>query len=132
MVSGRCSNRVMAAPTHLLYVDQAGASSKQSPKVRRCPCRMAVQHLPMGYWPMCACRSTTDGRLPLMTKASGTKHISRTVDPEPRARRLFNFLKPKATLPRLRSSVPTIRHGAGKIRQMPPLDEPFAAPQIRL
>ena len=76
---------------------------------------------------------TTDGRLPFVFEASGTEtHFTNGYDPEPRARRLFNFPKP-ATLAAILEvrgeDHPTWR---GKIRHLPPLDEkPLRPAQIR-
>lgn len=76
---------------------------------------------------------TTDGRLPFVFEASGTEtHFTNGYDPEPRARRLFNFPKPatlSAILEVRGEDHPTWR---GKIRHLPPLDEkPLRPAQIR-
>lgn len=67
---------------------------------------------------------TKDGRLPFVFEASGTEtHFTNGYDPEPRARRLFNFPKPATlarTLKRKDEEHPTWR---GKVWSLPELDE---------
>ncbi len=68
---------------------------------------------------------TTDGRLPFVFEASGTEtHFTNGYDPEPRARRIFNFPKP-STLAGHPASARTSEHPTwrGKVRDLPPLDE---------
>src|SRR4051794_39433892 len=65
---------------------------------------------------------TTDQRLPFIFEASGTEtHFTNGYDPEPRARRIFNFPKPITlgrVLKRKDEEHPTWR---GKVRDLPPL-----------
>ncbi len=75
---------------------------------------------------------TKDGRLPFVFEASGTEtHFTNGFDPEPRARRVFQF--PKAStlggiLTGKDAEHPTWR---GKVRALPPLDEkPLRPAQI--
>jgi type I restriction enzyme R subunit len=77
---------------------------------------------------------TVDGRLPFVFEATGTEtHLTIGYDPDPRARRIFNFPKP-ATLARLLRDAqadpdrPTWR---AKVRALPELDEaPLRPAQI--
>ena len=66
---------------------------------------------------------TTEGRLPFVFEASGTEtHFTNGYDPEPRARRLFNFPKPAtlAAIVKLKDEThPTWR---GKVRELPELE----------
>jgi type I restriction enzyme R subunit len=70
--------------------------------------------------------TTLDGRLPFVFEASGSEtHFTNGYDPDPRARRLFNFLKPDTLARILRDAeadpaAPTWR---AKVCQLPPLDE---------
>ena len=67
---------------------------------------------------------TKDGRLPFVFEAVGTEtHFTNGFDPEPRARRIFNFPKP-ATLARTLRDARTRKHPTwrGKVTAMPPLD----------
>src|SRR4051795_5413555 len=67
---------------------------------------------------------TKDGRLPFVFEASGTEtHFTNGFDPDPRARRLFQFPKPATladVLKRKADEHPTWR---GKVRTLPPLDK---------
>ena len=77
---------------------------------------------------------TVDGRLPFIFEASGSEtHFTNGFDPEPRARRIFNFPKP-ATLARwLREaeSAPETPTWRAKVRQLPDLDtRPLRPAQI--
>ncbi|GAA2884089.1 type I restriction-modification enzyme R subunit C-terminal domain-containing protein [Pseudonocardia halophobica] len=76
-----------------------------------------------------------DGRLPFVFEASGSEtHFTNGFDPDPRARRLFNFPKP-ATLARiLREADADSEHSTwrAKVRQLPALDEaPLRPAQIK-
>ncbi len=75
---------------------------------------------------------TTDGRLPFVFEASGTEtHFTNGYDPDPRARRIFNFPKAStlAGVLKLRDEEnPTWR---GKVRGLPTLDtKPLRPAQI--
>jgi type I restriction enzyme R subunit len=75
---------------------------------------------------------TKDGRLPFVFEASGTEtHFTNGFDPEPRARRVFQFPKPSTLggiLTGKDAEHPTWR---GKVRALPPLDEkPLRPAQI--
>jgi type I restriction enzyme, R subunit len=75
---------------------------------------------------------TKDGRLPFVFEASGTEtHFTNGFDPDPRARRLFQFPKPVTladVLKRKDDEHPTWR---GKVRTLPALDEePLRPAQI--
>jgi type I restriction enzyme R subunit len=69
--------------------------------------------------------TTKDGRLPFVFEASGSEtHFTNGFDPEPRARRLFNFPRPESLARILRDAAddpanPTWR---GKVRHLPALD----------
>lgn len=69
---------------------------------------------------------TVDGRLPFVFEASGSEsHFTNGHDPQPRARRLFNFPKP-GTLARIlrdAKSDPTRPTWRAKVRVLPALDE---------
>lgn len=76
-----------------------------------------------------------DGRLPFVFEASGSEtHFTNGFDPDPRARRLFNFPKPVTLARILReadadSGRPTWR---AKVRRLPALDEaPLRPAQIK-
>jgi type I restriction enzyme R subunit len=76
---------------------------------------------------------TKDGRLPFAFEASGTEtHFTNGFDPDPRARRVFQFPKPTTLadiLKRKADEHPTWR---GKVRTLPPLDEdPLRPAQIK-
>lgn len=72
---------------------------------------------------------TEDGRLPFVFEASGTEtHFTNGFDPDPRARRVFNFPKPATLAKTLRvkdDEHPTWR---GKVTAMPPLDTTLLRP----
>ncbi len=74
---------------------------------------------------------TVDGRLPFVFEASGTEtHFTNGFDPDPRARRLFNFPRPETLARTLRDSVAFVDDEGsgdwatwrGKVRNLPPLD----------
>ena len=78
--------------------------------------------------------TSKDGRLPFVFEASGIEtHFTNGFDPEPRARRLFNFPRPETRARFLRDvddnpEVPTWR---GKVQHLPSLrSEPVRPAQI--
>lgn len=69
---------------------------------------------------------TVDGRLPFVFEASGSEtHFTNGYDPEPRARRLFNFPKPPtlAKIVRDAEADPDLPTWRAKVRNLPELDE---------
>ena len=84
---------------YLLYVDQRGRRRDRGQAgghaaVRR---RVAVGDVRRRACPRTSASQalTTDGRLPFVFEASGTEtHFTNGYDPDPRARRIFNFPKP--------------------------------------
>lgn len=66
---------------------------------------------------------TKDGRLPFVFEASGTEtHFTNGFDPEPRARRIFNFPKAATLAKTLRGNDEEHPTWRGKVTAMPPLD----------
>jgi type I restriction enzyme R subunit len=66
---------------------------------------------------------TKDGRLPFVFEASGTEaHFTNGFDPDPRARRIFNFPKPATLAKTLRGKDDEHPTWRGKVTAMPPLD----------
>ena len=66
---------------------------------------------------------TKDGRLPFVFEASGTEtHFTNGFDPEPRARRIFNFPKAATLAKTLRGKDEEHPTWRGKVTAMPPLD----------
>lgn len=66
---------------------------------------------------------TKDGRLPFVFEASGTEtHFTNGFDPEPRARRIFNFPKAATLAKTLRGKDDEHPTWRGKVTAMPPLD----------
>ena len=66
---------------------------------------------------------TKDGRLPFVFEASGTEtHFTNGFDPEPRARRIFNFPKAATLAKTLRGKDEEHPTWRGKVTGMPPLD----------
>jgi type I restriction enzyme R subunit len=66
---------------------------------------------------------TKDGRLPFVFEASGTEtHFTNGYDPEPRARRIFNFPKAATLAKTLRGKDEEHPTWRGKVTAMPPLD----------
>src|SRR3954451_16967339 len=66
---------------------------------------------------------TRDGRLPFVFEASGTEtHFTNGFDPDPRARRIFNFPKAATLAKTLRSRDEEHPTWRGKVTAMPPLD----------
>lgn len=66
---------------------------------------------------------TKDGRLPFVFEASGTEtHFTNGFDPEPRARRIFNFPKAATLAKTLRNKDEENPTWRGKVTAMPPLD----------
>ena len=66
---------------------------------------------------------TKDGRLPFVFEASGTEtHFTNGFDPEPRARRIFNFPKAATLAKNLRGKDEEHPTWRGKVTAMPPLD----------
>lgn len=77
---------------------------------------------------------TVDGRLPFVFEASGSEtHFTNGYDPQPRARRVFNFPKPGtlAQIVRGAEADPEKPTWRAKVRHLPPLDEaPLRPAQI--
>lgn len=75
---------------------------------------------------------TTDGRLPFVFEASGTEtHFTNGYDPEPRARRIFNFPKPATLAGVLKHKDEERPTWRGKVRDLPALDiKPLRPAQI--
>ena len=75
---------------------------------------------------------TTDGRLPFVFEASGTEtHFTNGYDPEPRARRIFNFPKPTTLASILKHKDEKNPTWRGKVRDLPVLDtKPLRPAQI--
>ncbi len=75
---------------------------------------------------------TTGGRLPFVFEASGTEtHFTNGFDPEPRARRIFNFPKPSTLAKTLRSKDEEHPTWRSKVAAMPELDtKPLRPAQI--
>jgi type I restriction enzyme R subunit len=66
---------------------------------------------------------TKDGRLPFVFEASGTEiHFTNGFDPDPRARRIFNFPKAATLAKTLRSKDQEHPTWRGKVAAMPPID----------
>jgi type I restriction enzyme R subunit len=66
---------------------------------------------------------TKDGRLPFVFEASGTEtHFTNGFDPEPRARRIFNFPEAATLAKILRGKDEEHPTWRGKVTAMPPLD----------
>jgi type I restriction enzyme R subunit len=66
---------------------------------------------------------TKDGRLPFVFEASGTEtHFTNGFDPDPRARRIFNFPKAATLAKTLRGKDEEHPTWRGKVTAMPPLD----------
>jgi len=66
---------------------------------------------------------TKDGRLPFVFEASGTEtHFTNGFDPEPRARRIFNFPKAATLAKTLRGKDEQHPTWRGRVTAMPPLD----------
>ncbi|MGH3496993.1 MAG: DEAD/DEAH box helicase family protein [Nocardioidaceae bacterium] len=66
---------------------------------------------------------TKDGRLPFVFEASGTEtHFTNGFDPDPRARRIFNFPKAATLAKTLRGKDEPHPTWRGKVTAMPPLD----------
>ncbi len=66
---------------------------------------------------------TKDGRLPFVFEASGTEtHFTNGFDPEPRARRIFNFPKAATLAKTLRGKDEEHPTWRGKVTAMPPLN----------
>jgi type I restriction enzyme R subunit len=66
---------------------------------------------------------TKDGRLPFVFEASGTEtHFTNGFDPDPRARRVFNFPKAGTLAKTLRSKDEEHPTWRGNVTSMPPLD----------
>ncbi len=66
---------------------------------------------------------TKDGRLPFVFEASGTEtHFTNGFDPDPRARRVFNFPKAATLAKTLRAKDEPHPTWRGKVTAMPPLD----------
>ncbi len=75
---------------------------------------------------------TKDGRLPFVFEASGTEtHFTNGFDPEPRARRVFQFPQPSTLGGILKGKDAEHPTWRGKVRALPPLDEkPLRPAQI--
>ena len=75
---------------------------------------------------------TTDGRLPFVFEASGTEtHFTNGYDPEPRARRIFNFPKASTLAKTLRNKDDEHPTWRGKVCALPALNEgPLRPAQI--
>jgi type I restriction enzyme R subunit len=75
---------------------------------------------------------TKDGRLPFVFEASGSEtHFTNGFDPEPRARRIFNFPKPETLARTLRSKDDEHPTWRGKVIVMPELEtKPLRPAQI--
>jgi type I restriction enzyme R subunit len=66
---------------------------------------------------------TKDGRLPFIFEASGTEtHFTNGFDPDPRARRIFNFPKASTLAKTLRNTDEEHPTWRGKVTAMPPVD----------
>jgi type I restriction enzyme, R subunit len=66
---------------------------------------------------------TKDGRIPFVFEASGTEtHFTNGFDPDPRARRIFNFPKAATLAKTLRGKDEEHPTWRGKVTAMPPLD----------
>ena len=75
---------------------------------------------------------TKDGRLPFVFEASGTEaHFTNGFDPDPRARRIFNFPKAATLAKTLRNKDEDHPTWRGKVHAMPKMDtEPLRPAQI--
>ena len=68
---------------------------------------------------------TKDGRLPFVFEASGTEtHFTNGLDPEPRARAIFNLPKPQTLARTIRAAAedPDVATWRGKVRNLPELE----------
>ena len=120
---------------YLLYVDQRGGRRDrgQTRGNSSVGCRLAVGDVREGLpADVRLAALSKDGRLPFVFEASGTEtHFTNGFDPEPRARRIFNFPKAATLAKTLRGKDEQHPTWRGRVTAMPPLDNtPLRPAQI--